>query len=176
MGNKDINEATKEAIYIALLQLMKKRDFQKITITDTTKRAGVSRMAFYRNFQSKGEILTNRLDELFKEYYEEILSKEVPSPYDFSVSFFIYFRNHNQLIKAMLQAQLHTELIPKFNQYLENIYTDIYKNRSINSYEIKFLVGGILNILISWIESNMKESNEDMAKIIERFETQNNLR
>ncbi|PFF88517.1 TetR family transcriptional regulator [Bacillus cereus] len=176
MGNKDINEATKEAIYIALLQLMKKKDFEKITITDITKRAGVSRMAFYRNFQRKGEILTNRLDELFKEYYEEILLKEVPSTYDFAVSFFIYFRNHNHLIKAMIQAQLHIELIPKFNQYLENIYMNIYKNQSRNSYEIKFLVGGILNILISWIESDMKESNEDMAKVIERFEAQPNLR
>ncbi|WP_267379621.1 TetR/AcrR family transcriptional regulator [Bacillus sp. GM_Baccil_2] len=176
MGNKDINEVTKEAIYIALLQLMKKKDFQKITITDITNRAGVSRMAFYRNFQSKGEILADRLDDLFKEYYGGILLKGVSSPHDFSVSFFVYFRNHSGLVKAMLQAQLHTELRSKFNQYVENIYTNIYKNQSINSYEIKFLVGGILNILINWIESNMKESNEDMAKIIEKFKPQNNLK
>ncbi|HDR7795885.1 TPA: TetR family transcriptional regulator C-terminal domain-containing protein [Bacillus luti] len=33
-----------------------------------------------------------------------------------------------------------------------------------------FLSGGILNTLISWIESGMKESNVDMAKVINKFE------
>ena len=44
-------------IYEALVELMKQKPYGEITITDITKKAGVSRMAYYRNYQDKDDIL-----------------------------------------------------------------------------------------------------------------------
>ena len=44
-------------IYQALIELMKQKPYDRITITDITKKAGVSRMAYYRNYQEKDDIL-----------------------------------------------------------------------------------------------------------------------
>ena len=59
-----VNEAnilTKECIVTALLRLMKVKSYSTISITDITNLAGVSRMAYYRNYKSKDDILINHL-------------------------------------------------------------------------------------------------------------------
>lgn len=43
------NRLVKDCITTAFIELMKVRDYNTITITDITKKAGVSRMAYYRN-------------------------------------------------------------------------------------------------------------------------------
>ena len=52
-----------DSIYEALIQLMQKKPYQEISITDITNRAGVSRMAYYRNYKDKDSILLNRLQK-----------------------------------------------------------------------------------------------------------------
>ena len=42
----------------ALLQLLRTHDLDTITVTQVVKRAGVSRMAFYRNFTTLEDLLT----------------------------------------------------------------------------------------------------------------------
>ncbi len=41
----------------ALLLLMRKKDYKDISITEICEKAGVTRMSFYRNFESKEDIL-----------------------------------------------------------------------------------------------------------------------
>ena len=61
-----VNEAnvlTKECIVTALLRLMETKSYQSISITDITNLAGVSRMAYYRNYKNKDEILIKHLTD-----------------------------------------------------------------------------------------------------------------
>jgi len=44
--------------------IMKRKDFNEISITEITQKAGVSRMAFYRNYKSKEDIIINYIDAL----------------------------------------------------------------------------------------------------------------
>ena len=55
------NLLTKECIVTALLRLMQEKKYESISITDITTLAGVSRMAYYRNYKSKDEILIKYL-------------------------------------------------------------------------------------------------------------------
>lgn len=50
---------TRECIESALVLLMNDREFSEISITDIIRRAGVSRSAYYRNYASKEDVLTN---------------------------------------------------------------------------------------------------------------------
>lgn len=43
LGNKESNKITRECVETALIQLMKTKPFEAITITDIVQRAGVSR-------------------------------------------------------------------------------------------------------------------------------------
>ena len=60
----------KDYIVESLLYLMKKEKFENITVTDISKKAGVNRITFYRNFNSKEEVLMvhfkkNEFDRIF---------------------------------------------------------------------------------------------------------------
>ena len=66
MSNMESNLFTKECIRTALLYLMGVKAFEQITVTEVIKRAGVSRGGFYRNYQSKEEVLQEICSELLR--------------------------------------------------------------------------------------------------------------
>jgi AcrR family transcriptional regulator len=59
MARKNIpNSVSKEYLLKSLVNLMHEHTYQSITITDITSAAGVSRMAYYRNYAQKDEIIS----------------------------------------------------------------------------------------------------------------------
>ena len=71
ISNQESNRITKESLEISLLQLLEKKELTKITISELVERAGVSRAAFYRNYDSKEEIL----QEIFQRTVQKITDK-----------------------------------------------------------------------------------------------------
>lgn len=63
---------SQEWIIKALFQLMEKKEFSHISISEIAERAGVARQTFYRNFQGKDEILLNYLEELMKGLWQDL--------------------------------------------------------------------------------------------------------
>ena len=61
-----VKQDTKAFITTALLQLLAKEKLSVLTVSQVCKRAGVSRMAFYRNFDD--------LDQILYEYYQPKLA------------------------------------------------------------------------------------------------------
>ena len=62
------NIQVKKDMYQALLYLMRDKAFSSISVSDITSEAGVSRMAFYRNYNKIEDILTEHLDEIVEKY------------------------------------------------------------------------------------------------------------
>ena len=63
-ANTESNRLTREAIRTGLIMLMHNNKYDRITVTDIIKRAGVSRSGFYRNYQSKEEVLDEVAGEI----------------------------------------------------------------------------------------------------------------
>lgn len=85
MKKKEItyNDTVKEAITLALLQLNKKKDFHQISISEIVKLAGVSRSSFYRNFETKEQVLVLYIQEKYKESFaKELLALANDEPID----------------------------------------------------------------------------------------------
>jgi len=70
-SNQESNLLTREAIETALLQLLEKKELAKISISELVQRAGVSRAAFYRNYESKEAIL----ESVFKRSVQNIMEQ-----------------------------------------------------------------------------------------------------
>lgn len=170
LNNNEANKLTRECIFTALMILMEKMDFRQITITDITNKAGVSRMAFYRNYRLKEDILTDYLDELFEMYIAEVYQDFPVDEYQIAYRFFSYFRQHNNLIINLIKADLTLLILKRFDVYLISIFEVIFKNLTQKSkYEIDFVSGGLYKVLIEWINGGLKESDDEMAEIICNF-------
>jgi len=163
------NLIVRESIFFALMQLMEKKKFNDITITEITNRAGVSRMSYYRNYVEKKEIILSYMDELFETYWENIHSKP-QDDFQSACLYFNYFRENKKLLFHILESGLTQFILEKHNLYLQTIFKDLYNQVTLEStkekYVIDFLSGGLFKTLISWAEGGMQESNEYMAKIV----------
>lgn len=164
------NKFAKDCIFTALMKLMGKKNFHEISITEITNKAGVSRMAYYRNYRSKEDIIIQYLNELFNVYLNEILMLEEINVYQFAYKYFSYFRKHEILIKNLVKSDLSNLLLERFDTYLQSIFEQIltYKNSftEIKKYEVHFLAGGLYKVLVEWIQNGMVDSDEDMAGLI----------
>lgn len=55
----------------AIIELMKKKKFEKLNISEIAKKAGVSRMTYYNYFETKEDVLNDYLGEIIIEYINE---------------------------------------------------------------------------------------------------------
>ena len=67
-----MKDITKDSIIQALIFLISQKSYEKITITDITKKAGVSRMSFYRNYKKIDDVLIDAVDKLFNDVQTEL--------------------------------------------------------------------------------------------------------
>src|SRR5471030_3039930 len=173
MVNKSTNSQnmiTKESIFTALMILMEKKNFKEIYITEIAKKAGVSRMAFYRTYNMKEDIITTYIDELFQEYSNEILNHEKKDVYENLRLYFSYFRKNEKLISNLINSNLINILLEKCIEFFHVLSREVACNKSFSQekqkYWIEFIAGGLYHVLTEWAKSGMKESDDYMAKIV----------
>jgi AcrR family transcriptional regulator len=158
-----------EAIFSALMTLMKTQPYEKISVTEITAKAGVSRMAYYRNYTSKEDIFIKHLDKIFTSYLSDIMNSNDDDLDSVYVGFFSYFRKQADFIGELINAGLSYLILDKFYKYLimikENVFYHI-SSSDINDYQLYFAAGGLYEVLIEWVKKGCLESDEQMAKII----------
>lgn len=78
--NKRISQANvyvKNEMYKALLKLLEEKSFSAISVSDITTEANVSRMSFYRNYNSIEDILIEHLDAVVEQYKIEDIDERI---------------------------------------------------------------------------------------------------
>ncbi|QFR22753.1 TetR/AcrR family transcriptional regulator [Schleiferilactobacillus harbinensis] len=167
-GNRESNALTKESIFTGLLELMATKEFAQISVTAIAKRAGVSRMAFYRNYQTKEDILKDYLDHLFQQYLAQ-MTLEQGDLHALAVGFFQYFRRNQSFLDALITANLQFLLLPKFTHYLPEVFRQLLPG-SPSPMVIQFDVGGLYQLLVAWAQEGMVRSDEEMAQVVVHFQ------
>ena len=70
---------TQQAIYQAFLDLLRRKPFDKVTVTDIIAQANVGRSTFYDHFETKDALLAKVCHDLFEHTFVE---RHVPSELD----------------------------------------------------------------------------------------------
>lgn len=70
ISNNPSSIKSKAEITSALLKLMKEYPYSEITVKQIILETNVVRKTFYRNFNSKNDVLTSYIDQITKNYYE----------------------------------------------------------------------------------------------------------
>ena len=159
------NRLAKECIVTALVELMKIRDYDSISITDIAKKAGVSRMAYYRNYISKDDILNKYIEEVGESIHEMIAkSNSSAVPYDYFLALFEQLGKYSDLAIVAYRAHLG-ELI--LTALIKNMFITFPppNDSAAERYHRFFLAGAFYNVFIEWLKGGLHESPADMARI-----------
>lgn len=151
----------------ALIDLMEKKPLEEISITELTKKAGVSRMSYYRSFHSKQHILEEYLQTIVQQFRAEgekggYLGKD--HGYEQLLYAFRFFRQHSHYALCLHNANLSSILLDGLNKYMD-LYilppkADFAKRCKTYAY-----AGALYNLYIQWLKDDMQESEEKMAEI-----------
>ena len=163
LSNEESKMLTQESLRVALMKLMADRTLEKIYINEIVNLAGVSRMAFYRNYGTREAlaedlclVLAKELEQDFKEGFA-VEDKE---------SWYMHF------FKAMYDRRDYLKIILSRNTPVNEqlIVSRLFPN--VTAEEHYFYVGrggALFNILKEWYLSGMKESPEEMGSLCNRF-------
>lgn len=168
---KQKDSAVREYLFLALLRLMEQKPFDKITITDIAKTAGVSRMSYYRLFQSKEDILNQYSDEVFAELLVEIRSAETLTVYEFLLLIFQMGKREEKLLRALFSAKLYEQVAHHLVEYglcLSEQVFGLDRQDVWTDYRVYRQAGMVFLVLLRWMERGMQETPEEMAEFMEK--------
>lgn len=167
------HELAVDSIYTALLQLMQKKPYAEITITDIVERAGVSRMAYYRNYSSKDDILLRRLEAELNHFYEIVLkdkktSGSSSSALEYLTSFFDQLQK-DQALQAVIQAGMLEQMLELHKSFMYNIYRyvlDIDMDSEENIQKMYQDMGGITGLILYCRDCDYQADSRKLAEMI----------
>ena len=168
--NKRVEEnlRVKRAIVNAFFTLLKKDNLEHISVSEITQTAEVSRMAYYRNFNSKMEIIDFFFDDVLDELmallnYDISLWTE-----EYGKAFFQTMRKHRECILLLNEIGLSGIFLKKFSAANEDFAGDMPSN-SIDRYKLYYAAGAAYNGTIEWLKSGCLESVEEMSRHLWEF-------
>ena len=160
------NKFTRMCIGEAITLLMKDKDFDHISISDITKRSGVSRMTFYNYYNSKDEAVRDYLKEIIDEYIEVEEDDETAGHYrekEHIVKALNFFDKHANFFVTFAKRKKIDFIIEAINSFMIKY---VYPNRNYSKYELYYYSGALLNLFLKWEEEGKEISAEEVAEII----------
>ncbi|MBQ8616176.1 MAG: TetR/AcrR family transcriptional regulator [Oscillospiraceae bacterium] len=167
LSNEESNQLTRECIEAALVMLMKDHDFESISIMDIIRRAGVSRSAYYRNYSSKQDILTNIYDRVATAIVDA-LSVELATQN--MVSSYRVLFDKVQEISPLFEIIQMAGMMDQFQMSVNAKYLQVIDvNSAVEYYRVLSWIGSIFNIILGWMQRENRETPEQMALICSQF-------
>lgn len=168
---KNIKQESQEWITLALLTLLEHKKLTAITVSEVAKKAGVSRMAFYRHFTDLPQVLQSYYEPKFQVIFDKTLHKI----------------SHQQ--KLLDLTDFFQELTPAFQNAItgeyEYLLLDIFSREMAKFYDatttwsdwrgykreywIKFMSAGLFEVWRTWIKTGQKENLAEMTDLIREF-------
>ena len=161
------NQPIRMCIGNALIHLMETKPLEQIKITEIAAAAHISRMTFYKYYESKAEVLEDYLYEIVNAYIEEVRNTpEIGGFRDYThiCHCFQFFQQHSSFVLTLIRTGMYSILINALNHYMDTYvlpYTTHYTR-----YELYYYSGALCNTFVKWIEAGMQETPEEIATLV----------
>ncbi|MGO4928694.1 TetR/AcrR family transcriptional regulator [Fundicoccus sp. Sow4_D5] len=165
INNHQKKTYVKKQITLALLELLKEKAIDEISISELTKKAQVGRVSFYRNYQTKEDILKEESDRLINEWGKLYESNPDSSPQTLFPSLFDFYKQHKDFYTILYHAGMSTIIQETIIRTIQ--ITPEMEN--IEAYIKSFWAYGIYGWLIEWMKRGMPESGDELYQLFKNM-------
>lgn len=163
-----IKQDSKDYLTTALLQLLEKNTYSSINVSQVVRRAGVSRMAFYRNFDSLDDVLFDHFSAIISERFADIILYIPPAEKLKSLEAF--FKDFAKELEMSVSQGYEPIIRQVFNENMQSFYNSLPLFDDIKEpqkrYYIKFMSDGVYSIWREWLISDQKESLDMIHQLL----------
>ena len=160
----------------ALVNIMQQKAYDKISVSDIVKKAGVSRMTYYNYYETKDELVKDYIEEITSLYLEEEKNnlKEKNNIMDYVHILFLikFFDRYGKFFVTLADAGMYSFIIDAANIIMEKEYKDNYSTSDDadflkkKTYELYFYSGAMVNVFLQWQKNGKNITPEELAGII----------
>ncbi|MEE6712287.1 TetR/AcrR family transcriptional regulator [Pediococcus acidilactici] len=166
--SKLLKKDSKNYITTALLQLLETHDFNDLKVSQVVKKAGVSRMAFYRNFDSLEQVLTQYFEDKIGNAF--MMVKSDISTAEKQAWMLDFFEKYTGLIKLSIRCNFEYIIRKVFDQQMIEFYRDTLKDVDMDvaqrNYWANFMSSGVYAIWREWVIKDQREPLSEVHKLI----------
>ena len=159
----------------AMLELMKKVDFEKITVKGICEKAGVNRSTFYAHFIDIYDMMNQMENRLHSELLESYRSGEerIMFSEESLYVFLRHIRKHRHFYKIALRTRRDFPLKQGFEPLWNQIVKPQCQRAGISSedemmYYFVYFQAGFTIVLRRWVEGGCRHDERDIAGIIKK--------
>jgi AcrR family transcriptional regulator len=175
---------TKKALALALLELIREKGYDAITVQDITDRANVGRSTFYAHYENKDQLCLYNIN--FQKELVEFKDDVEGSLYGINLPYiFTHLVEHYAIFKEMNGKHIGYELRNLFTNIIANKiiehnkpkYSKTKEQKLLLKYKAQMAAGGIINMLFAWLLDESPIPVKVMLKMAEEniaanFETE----
>lgn len=166
---------TKDKLAQALLKLVEKKDFTKISISDITQATGLNRQTFYYHFKDKEDLLhysyfvtgLNYLqaDDLSLDNWEEAVLKMLRTMEKYQTFYFKTVTSDSEV----LIREFTTLTKGLFVRLFEDVDHEAQLSTADKDFYSRFLAYGCGGILVDWLLKKVQATPLEIAAQLFRF-------
>ncbi len=166
-------QTTDLAIQSYLLELIKEKTLNSITVSEICKHLGINRSSFYLHYQDVYDLMDKIIVKYLGQIHEELtnvaektddytlalvlVARHIKDNQDFYIAYF------NYIVPAQLEKtfkeMIYKIFLPELNAV--GVYSD-YKIE----YHFVFVMNGILAMFRCWLANKCKEPPEEIVKLV----------
>ena len=143
---------------------MREKSLSDVQITELVGRAGVARASFYRNYDSKEDVLITLVRDVLERFRGEISIEQGGFyRYENVLLSFQYFLKYRDYILNLCRSGFLSALLEELNRFHESI-AGTMASSSIQRYQLYAYIGALLNTGLVWLSGDVRTTPEDMAR------------
>lgn len=156
-NNEESREFTRNCISAALIVLLNKEKLENISITRLCQVAGVSRMAFYRNYNSIDEVLVDKI----KDFGRRLASQVTTDIYNNWLMVFKEVQKDRETFEILIKLGFEH----KVHEVLLSLLPKDEENRSVQTIWLSLYYA----LSIKWLKEGKPKKIEDAARIAYKY-------
>lgn len=155
-------EFLKECLSDALIQLMREKPFEKISIQEISDRSGVGRATWFRNYKGKNEAITFKLIASWNRWSDEHnISVRDRFTLKNAKDFFEFNYDIRNIVQTIYSSHMQSAVYDAFYQVMKPQCGANAKE----CYQARFYSFGLFGLLDEWVKRDFKETPDEMVRI-----------
>lgn len=165
---------SRKEITEALLKLMEKYPYSEITVKQIILETTLVRKTFYRNFDSKDDVIDSYISDILSKYVKAVTvsESEIPSLiFEFCIrykDFLILLHKNNMLYLLLLKLNSYIPAAHIEISDIENPFSKCFGDLNFD-YLIAFNIGAAWNVISKWVERGMSDSPEQIIGALKSY-------
>ena len=166
---------SKKLIKNSFSELLQKKDFEKITVTEIVNRAGLNRGTFYAHYRNTVDVL----EEIEKDVSEQILfffssykDSIIENPTPFLRNITKYLQKDFEFYRRLICAKVGDHFIDKLKEFFIKIVIENnskishIKDTDIFALKVRFYTNGFANMFEDVFKGRLEVSLSELTEII----------